>query len=127
MRRLAVLLSLASLALVLSFASGADTSSAGTEEPTPDPAPQVEEEVAVETTAFAVPTAENFTPAPVEMGRPSEESCPGEFDISRPSSFFDCTLEACHQWCAEEGASFASNFAWILPASGGLCICSCCP
>lgn len=127
MRRLVAMLSLALLASVLVVADGGETSAAGTEEATPAPAPRSEVEVAVDTAAVADASAENFTPAPVEMGRPSEESCPGEFHISRPSSFFDCTLEACHLWCAEEGASFAANFAWILPASGGLCICTCCP
>lgn len=134
MRRLAVLSLLALLTPAFAYAGGAETSSAGTEEPMTEPAPRIEVEgadetmaLAGETTAFVHPTAENFTPVPAKKGPPSEETCPGEFNISRSSSYYDCTLEACNQWCVEEGASYAASHAWFALASGGLCACTCCP
>lgn len=134
MRESVLVSSLLSLALLVAVGSVADssapgpspaaTSPAGADQPAAS-APPVE--IYGDAAGLAGLGSEEITPVPVKKGPPNQESCPGEFDISRPSSFYDCTLEVCHQWCVEEGGSYASAYAWILPASGGLCLCKCCP
>ena len=61
---------------------------------------------------------------PVPAAKPPREVCPGEFDISRLASWEECSLDACNQWCVEEGARYSAYEVWI---SWGICGCKCCP